>query len=344
MIKLSSDQYRDLFVALTEAFDLFRLRMMLRFRLGKDLELETGGASGEEVFFNLIGKAERANWIPELLAGALADRTTPALQKIADSLRPQITAASVDHFNVTFVNNNLALVNRTVLRAALKQLTGSQPTDPRVLVVNGPPLSGKSYSVELISYLGRALKSFRFVWIDLKKISGEVRPEHLAHDIIDQMLLPKNIVPELEQEQDSRWVQTFCNRLQGVLGNAADQWWIVIDGFNHARLSPTVNDLVKELSGRRLTLPELRIVLLSYPDTLSPDVERVALREALSPVNERDLILFFSQVYKESNMTYFPRDIALRIGEVLRKADPKSSSFMEMLGPEVVKVAKEITT
>lgn len=330
--------------ALTAAFDLPRLKMMLRFHVGKDLELETGGASGEEVFFNLIGKAERAHWLPALMAGAIAANPTDALKKIEKELRPQIEAANKDHFNTTFVDNNLALVNRTVLRDYLRQLTDQHPTGARILLVNGPPLSGKSYSVRLISYLNRALKNFRFVWIDLKKISGEVRPEHLAMEIVDQMALDRKIIPELNQEQDSRWVRLFASRLQGVIGNAADIWWIVIDGFNHARLSTAVNDLIRDLSERRMTMPELRIVLLSYPDSLSPDVERVALRETIAPISREDLIGFFAQIYKESQKDHSPKDIADSIGKVMRAADPKSSEYMEMLSTEVVKVVKQITT
>ena len=343
MFKLLPNQYRELKEALKGSFDPARLNMMLTLQLGRDLASEASGSDYDVVVFNLIGKAQQNRWLHELVKAAVDENPTAALQKIYDELRPQINAATVDHFNVAFVHNNLAMVNRTVLRAALREMAGSQSTGARILVVNGPPSSGKTYSVEMISYLQRTLNSFRFVWIDLKKISGEVRPDHIANDIVDQMSLPTAVIPEKDQEQDSRWVLTFCNRLQGVLGNAAQQWWIVIDGFNHARLSPSVNDLIKELSGRRLTLPELRIVLLSYPDTLSPDVERVALREALTPISQRDLTHFFSQLYLESNKTHSPKDIAERIGEVMRGADPSSASYMEMLSTEVVKAAKKIT-
>lgn len=318
--------------------------MLLMFNVGgRDLASEAGGKDYEEVVFNLIGKAQRNRWLPELIEAAVAVKPTVNMVRIAGELAPQLAAEDVDHFNVTFVDNNLPLVNRTVLRDYVRKLADFQPAGARVLVVNGPPSSGKTYSVELIAYLNRALKNFKFVHIDLQKTTGEVRPEHIARDIVDLMNLDQRIIPELNQEQDSRWIQLFCNRLQGVLSNAPDQWWIVIDGFNHARLSPSVNDLVKELSGRRLTLPELRIVLLSYPDNLSPDVERVALRETIAPIDEKHLISFFSQVYYDNKQTYFPKDIAERIGEVLRAADPKSANFLETLGTEVVKVAKQIT-
>lgn len=342
MFKLLPKQYRELKEALKGAFDPARLKMMLMLQLGRDLAVEASGSDYDVVVFNLIGKAQQNRWLHELIKAALDENPTAALQAIADELRPQINAATVDHFNVAFVHNNLAMVNRTVLRAALREMAGPESTAARILVVNGPPSSGKTYSLELISYLHRTLASFRLVLIDLTKISGEVRPNDVAKNIVEQMSLPIAI-PDPDQEQDSRWIQTFCNRLQGELGKAVDQWWIVIDGFNHARLSPSINDLVKELSGRRLTLPELRIVLLSYPDTLSPDVERVALREALTPISDRDLMLFFNQLYVESNKAYTPKDIAERIGEVMRAVDPSSASYMETLGTEVVKAARKIT-
>ena len=65
-------------------------------------------------------------------------------------------------------------------------------------MVNGPPMSGKSYSIELIAYLRRALNSFKLVWLDLNKIAGEVRPEHVAFAIVDQMKLDRGIVPGME--------------------------------------------------------------------------------------------------------------------------------------------------
>ncbi|HEU4766747.1 MAG TPA: effector-associated domain EAD1-containing protein [Pyrinomonadaceae bacterium] len=344
MIRLTPDQYERLTDALGEAFDLAGLDQLLEFRLGKKLYWESGGTSGKEMVYKLIGTAQRDRWLHKLIEAAVSKNRTPALEQIANELQPAIRAATRDHFNVTFVDNNLALVNRTELRKFLKQLADIQPTGGRILVVNGPPSSGKTYSIELISYLNRALRNFNFVLIDLQKMPGEIRPKHIAESIVSQMSLERTVVPDEDQEQDSRWNLLFCNYLQAALRNAAEPWWIVIDGFNHARLSPAVNDLVKELSGRiRLTLREHRLVLLSYPESLSPEVERVALRETLTHISQQDLISFFGQVYFESNQTYFPKDIAERIGEVFRAVDPASPQYMEKLSTEVVKVANSIT-
>lgn len=343
MIRLTPDQYERLALALGQAFTLAELEQFLMFRLGRNLQWQAGGTDLRDVVYKLIGWAQRDRWLPELIQEAVAAKQTLALQQLANELRPVIISATVDHFNVTFVNNNLALVNRTLLRQSLKQLAVPALNSAQILIVNGPPLSGKSYSVELISYLFRALRSFNFVLVDLKKFPGEIRPIHIANDIVIQMKLDRGIIPELNEEQDSRWVYRFCSGLQAELTNAADKRWIVIDGFNHARLSPSVNDLVNELSERvHRNLPELRLVLLSYPNQLSPTLEQAAIRETIAPVDRQDLSKFFAQVYYENNKTYFPRDIADRIGEVLRAADPTSASYMEMLGAEVVKVAKQI--
>lgn len=343
MIRLLPDQYRKLKDALQTAFDLFTLNQMLLFEVSKVLEAEAGGKDLGEILFNLIKKAQMNNWLAELIAGAAKANPTADLLKIAADLQPAISAQNVNHFNVCFVDVDLALVNRVVLRKSLEQLAGAALPGARILVVNGPPQSGKTYSKELIGYLRRALESFRLVWIDLLTFSGEVKPADVARAIVDQMGLDQNTLPPLDQEQDSRWVQTFCNRLTGQLGNKSDSWWVVMDGFTHVTLSPPVDDLVKELSSRaRLTLPGLRMVLLSYPDSLPSDVEKVALRENIFPIEERDLINFFHQVYTERNKTPSAKDIAERIGEVWRAVDRKDPKLMETLGAEVAKVSKSI--
>ncbi|HEX6731238.1 MAG TPA: effector-associated domain EAD1-containing protein, partial [Pyrinomonadaceae bacterium] len=107
MIKLDKLQYRKLTDALRTAFDPFGLERMLQFRLGRDLRSEVGGDNHEQVVFNLIGKAQRTGWLHDLIIAAIDENSTTELREIAAELRPQINAATVDHFNVTFVDNNL---------------------------------------------------------------------------------------------------------------------------------------------------------------------------------------------------------------------------------------------
>ncbi|MFZ0747906.1 MAG: effector-associated domain EAD1-containing protein, partial [Pyrinomonadaceae bacterium] len=245
MIKLSPNQYKRLRDALVAAFTLSALNEMLLFEVGKDLEQEASGADLNETVLNLIKKAQQVGWLPDLVAGAVKANATDELRAIQDELKPAIKAQNVNHFNVCFVDNDLALVNRTVLREHLGQLAGSAAIGGRILVVNGPPFSGKTYSKELIGYLRRALESFRLVFIDLLTIQGEVKPLDVASSIVQQLGLNDGVLPPHNQEQDSRWVEAFCNRLTGQLGDKNDPWWVVIDGFTHITLSPSVDDLIK---------------------------------------------------------------------------------------------------
>lgn len=345
MIKLTPNQLERLSNALGQGFPTeSELAQLLTFNVGgRNLQWIAGGNGLKEIIFALISKAQSEHWLHELIQGAVTRNPTADLQQLANEMRPAMISAAADHFNVTFIANNRAMVNRTILRNSLKQLAGSTLTGAQILVVNGPAQSGKTYSVELISYLFRALRSFNFVSVDLKKPTSEVTPLYIAEEIVEQMLLDRSIIPKLDDEQDSRWVRRFCNGLQGVLSATKETKWIVIDGFNHARLSPSVKDMVDELSERiRLNLPEVRLVLLSYPNNLSPSVESVAIRETITRIDQRDLTNFFNQIYLEANKQFSPRDIAERIGEVLRNANPDSPNYMEMLGMEVVRVANEI--
>jgi hypothetical protein len=342
-MRLRGDQYKKLKDALKDAFDLVALKEMLEFEVGKDLEDEGAGVGKQEILFNLIKRAQQNNWLPALIEGAIRANGTDELKAIWEELKPSFKAQNVNHFKVCFVDTDLAMVNRTTLRDHLEQLAGSALIGGRILVVNGPPFSGKTYSKELIGYLRRALENFKLVFIDLLNIQGEVKPSDLASSIAQQLGLSDSVLPPLDQEQDSRWVEAFCNRLTGQLGDKNDPWWVVIDGFTHITLSQPVDDLVKQLATRsRMTLPGLRLVLLSYPERLPPDVERVVLREDIRPIDDRDLSNFFDQLYQERAQSPTPKDIAERIGEVRREFDPTDPRGMEKLGAVVARIAKSI--
>lgn len=345
MSRLSSDHYKRLLDALTQGFSEATMRNMLRTKLGKDLAVEAGGNGLEEVFGSLIRKAEERDWVFDLVRAASDFNPTAALQKLADDLVPQIRLGSIDHFNVCFVGSERIMINRRGLRQSLKTLSESIPKGKRILVVNGPPVSGKTYSFELITYLREALKSFKLVQVELTNTGGqEVKPEDIAWPIVEQMNLDDATVPSGDKEQDSRWVRRFCDRLTGRLNDSATPWWLVIDGFNYVTLSQPVKDLVGELATRiSKTLPGLRMVLLGYEDNLPLDAQPAAIYDTTGPIGDEDLTSFFYQVYQEHNVTHFPLDIAQRVAEVLRAVNPTDKRRLETLSAEVSKVTKSIT-
>ena len=342
-IKLNSSQYRQLTEAFMEAFpDKADLRALLLFEFAFNIA-KLGDDRLDDIVMSLILEFESSGKLLDLLDKAVQQKPGNAkLQSVKDTFVPLTIQANVDHFSVCFIGDEeRALINRLDLRESLKNLIRSQAGGKRVLVVKGPPVSGKSYSFEMISYLYEALQNFKFVWIDLKPYQS-VTPEDIARRIVDRIGLPDNVIPIVGQEQDSRWIQSFCDRLEREVEDAPDIWLLVIDGFTQWKLSDFANELIHELARRiRLSLPRLRMVLLGY-EGLPPDIEKTAIREEIKAIDERDLINFFMRIYEERQKTMTPDDITNKVAEVLRAVDPSNPRRVELIGAEVARVCKTI--
>lgn len=345
MSRLSTTQYERLLYALVQGFSEATMMIMLRSQLGRSLAAEAGGNGTTEIFANLIGRAEAGNWVFDLVRAAKDSNPTDELKSLADELAPQIALASIDHFNVCFVGSERVMINRKELRQSLRTLSQAVPKGKRILVVNGPPVSGKTYSLEMITYLREALRAFEVVTVDLQRFVGkEVKPDDIAWAIVDQMNLSENTVPQVDKEQDSRWSGRFCDRLAGRLNNLTTPWWLVIDGFNYVTLSQPVNDLIGGLAVRiSQTLPGLRMVLLGYHDKLPLDAERATIYDETGPIKQEDLFSFFFQIFYEHNLTHFPLDIARKVAEVWQVVDQNDERKLEALGEETAKAARSIT-
>lgn len=343
-IQLKPHQYQQLTDAITDAFPtMTELTQFLLFNFGlKVNELEGDTLSGKVIA--MILTLESSEQIFELLDKAIQTNSTNAkLQKAKADIVPSTIQAGIDHFNVCFINEERPFINRTFLREKLKTMIESDFTGKRILVVNGDPKSGKSYSFQMISYLYQALGKFKFVWIDLSQTTGTVEPDYIASRIVNRIRLSENVIPPVGQEQDTRWIQSFCDRLEGEIENVRDDWWIIIDGFNQQwKLSDSTNLLIHELGQRiRFSLMGLRMILIGYKG-LPVDMETAVIKDEIEPINDRDLVEFFAKVNREKQKNMTPDDIAAKVAEVLRAVDPSSPRRLEMIGKEVARVCQTI--
>jgi hypothetical protein len=346
MRQLLPHEIRLLKVAFLDAFpDKASLEMLFTQELpGRTLDANALAKNLTDIVLNLIGKAQKEGWLMRLVDAAIkVVKNNPLLEDAARQLRPLRDLEEKDHYNVCFLSASQVLVNRTDLRDALKQLESTTPLGFRVLKVDGLPLSGKTYSKELISYLYETRGSFEPVWIDSDEyVKTGITPKDLAVDIISKMGLEEETVPATGQEQDARWVRTFCNRLIGKLRNNTTNWWIVIDGFNKLVLPPAVNDLIHGLARASMKdLPRLRIILLGYPDEL-PDLSRYMLEEKIKQIEREDLVLFFIQLYEEIEQPFDTEKVMANVADVLQEIDPRDPRRIERLGEQTARVAKSV--
>lgn len=287
--------------------------------------------------------AKNEGWLYKLLAEAAEQRPNDAvITGLRDSLAP-LSADLADPWRA-FVVNGQPLVDRYPTRDAVKDLDDDKS---RILVVFGKPTTGKTHIANLIVWRA-AEQADRIVSIDLAELWGRastaqrrLTPRDLAERFCDQLKIDYGIIPP-NDEQDSRWAIVFCDRLQGQISGAA-RCWVVIDEFNKVPVSQQVADLIKEFARRVSTaLPNVRLVLLGFADTLPTNVEPGVLREELPYLLEADIKDFFADLYTSIGRGDDAQGIAESVAKVRPRLDPTDAVAIRALGVALAQEARDV--
>jgi hypothetical protein len=346
-MKLTSQQSTQLAEALIETFTEPLFAAFLFDRVdGRRLDrLSSSAAALDERVRSVIGRAQAEGWLSKLVMAAQAARpdnaTFSALVSEYQLARPN---GPVNHYDAWLLRGNRALIDRQTLREKLRTL-GDQ-MGSRILVVDGDPVSGKTYSLQLINHLADFLGAFKVVWVDLVRLAARnptIEPERLARHIAEQMRLNVASLRPKGAEQDATWIEHFGTWLTGELADRNEQWWIVIDHFLRVPLSQQTKDLVEELAVRiDMNIPQLRLVLLSYRDDLPLAGGGGVEREEIKRIDVDDLTNFFRKVYADRGLDPTPAEIAKAIAKVFSQVDEKHERRLEQIGRRAAEVSREI--
>lgn len=359
-MRLNSAQYKQLSTALNDVFgtedDVKELA-----RLAFDLTLDqlTLAANLLDKVNALIGKAEELNCLGRLLDAAIDLRpAAPPLKDVRAALQALLVSEREDHYKACWLLGERVLLDRKPLRDALRRVDDNQ-TGKHILVVQGPSLSGKSHSYQMIRYLQERRGGFKIIWVDMAKLvasaaGDELRPEELGQALADQMSIAESIPPR-NSEQDARWVQRFCNWLTGRLAGGGTLYWIVLDSFDKTLIPTGVHDLIRELAVRvESNLGQVRLILLGYKEQDKQDLPAEVFggleEETLSPITgsalDQELIHFFSELYTQrrqrSAQDFTPADIANSVAQVKRAVDSTSARYLVLLSQAVIQESRRI--
>lgn len=289
----------------------------------------------------VIQDADSRDWLLALLAQARKRRPSDTvLPQIENEFKPLAPPAGVDPFDVCCLTGSHVMIDRTDLRSALRVLVKAQ--GKRILIVRGEARSGKSHSLQLISYLQQVRQGFSIAWIDLEKIAQSlagstlIQPSHVARSLVRLTRYKDKVgIPDPPSDaQWAAWVLDFCEDYEAVASADAHPWWVVIDGFNQVLLPQPTLDLIKELANRiSVTLPTFRLVLLGFTESLAPNALGHVTTEAIPKITIEHITNFFAQAYQELQFPPSADLVAEAIERVLAKVDMAQSQFLEQLGP-----------
>ena len=249
------------------------------------------------------------------------------LKAMEAQLPPPSPFANVNQFDNCFPRSK-PFINRKALRKAIKRLADGN--GPRVLVIDGDPQTGKSYSLFYIHHVAERC-NFDVVDIDLKTAyPGQIiDADSIARDIATQMDLGE---PPKSDEQGPRRSRVFCNWLTGKLRNSPRTWWVVIDHCD-IPLPEDVVDLFCELARRTdVSWKNMRLVLLSNSVEVpllsdqSPERERVAV---IDLVHITEFVIQFRQ---QLGLADNDHEVQRVLREILKRVDQSSPRRTHMIG------------
>jgi Effector-associated domain 1 len=298
-----------------------------------------------------IKEAQAKGWLLDLIAEAREEYPAdPALRAFEDELKVLAPGAHIDPFQVCRLSGGHILVNRSTLRKALGEL--AKPAGKRILVVQDDPAlatstgerikTGKSHTLQMISYLQQVVGGFEIARLDLEAESRAVgsgkliQPRDLAKSLTALMGCKHILSDPPGDGQWARWNLEFCNDFEKAV-KAAPRTWIVVDSFHLVLLPADTIDLLKELATRvNTTLPNMRMVLLGYSSSFHPSVRPTVEDEILRLIGEDELAEFFARADLEMARPLNEDKVAEKVLAVLDGLDPSQPDFIVKVSSLVI--------
>jgi hypothetical protein len=280
--------------------------------------------------------AEREGWLVGLLEQAVAKVPDAKLQRLLDGLRHTPVRADADPFTACRLSGGYVMIDRSPVRDGLRQLR--EPNGRRILVVNGPRYSGRSHTLQLISYHHLVRQSPRVVPVDLAvfaRMRGPqvvVTPHDLAVSITSKLGYQCQVADPPHDGQWSTWVIKFCDDFEPFAADDARNPWLLIDALDSVVTLQSTLDLIGELA-RRIAqhLTGLRLVLLGYGGSLAA-ISRQVRTHDLDQIGVAEVLEFFRDALDELGVAWTDAQLVELATRVLSGLDPAGEDYLRTVG------------
>ncbi|HFC11506.1 MAG TPA: hypothetical protein ENJ56_01585 [Anaerolineae bacterium] len=339
----------DFIDALEDAFTVSDLRL-IALGLRKRLEgLTTANGLGA-MCMDLVMWAVDKSRLPELLAVAVkvAKRDAPANGKINAKLAAIVTwvevhapsaEINIDPYDAHYFAG-IHFANRQPLRDHLQKLADHTIG---VLLVDGAPKSGKSYSWYLLTHLKDTLLQqsdiYRIELVDW------VKENRNAKTIAEDILMEIGVDHAFELPMLPRDVRKIGKELGRQIKKKQAPFWVIIDGLGQEEIDPSAKQLtdylIKAVVGR--DIPNLRLILLGYRDPLLGSLRVGA--EQIDPLRQPDFYTLLQEVALLEKLAVTDAALthcAQQLMQVVEAASPQEGlTVLETAIPKAVACLRE---
>ncbi len=199
----------------------------------------------------------------------------------------------------------LVVLDRLALREAIRRLMdpGSQE---RILVVNGPRRSGKTFTFQIIAQSAKETGAFQPVYVDLANFLRP-GPVDLARELVLRMGRSVDTIPQ-PRDPTASYLRELVNWLVGQSRAANADWWWVLDSLSLSAVLQETHDFILAIAAS-VEHTTLRLVLLDFNGTLPPNLNSFVRREELKPIGEPEIREFLSDLLRQQGNRPDPAEI-----------------------------------
>ena len=276
-------------------------------------------------------------WMVRLINVVDGQLQTPKLLEIRERVRVE-PPAPPNRVLATVLDNGTPFVNRSLLRTRLQRLASASAATRPILVVNGAPQSGKSYSTQYINHFSilqpPATPTITYRYELRAGMELETGPEEVATELVGSMgrtfdrKPPQTTNQKLYVRQLALWV------LNEAVQNATQQHWIVLDNFQGEKLRPDTRDFVVALADRvtnGVFPKQCRLILIGF--------DRSQLTVDPGQVDEERIV-----ACKQVDIDACVREIAARAPQPPPLALPPLMIFVTGALPQGAGLMRELNT
>ena len=233
------------------------------------------------------------------------------------------TPPESDPFEALFLSGGQPFVNRAVLRQSLRQMASGD--GPRILIIHGPPGSGKTASGMVAHHVATLLGQPIVAVSAVRLSTAQLQPERIIRDVARQFGLDVRSIPTSESGDASRqytlyqlidWLVRQVNAIGSVC-------WLIFDDLDTGFLPEETEELIVELARAiHRELSPLRLILLGYLGDLPDEIESSVFREHIAPMSQRDVSDYIRHVVRTRGLNVSNEAIDEVVSLVLRERSP----------------------
>ena len=246
---------------------------------------------------SVVKNANDQDWLTQLLTEVISANTRNTIFPGLLSEYRRVLVTSGSHYHSVLLRMQKPFINRKSLRNTIKTLlTRPYDLEARILFVKGPKDTGKSYTIEYLTFLKYRINDFKLDIMDLERIAAE-EPEISAWRLmsfIDNRYNIEHIA--LNNQNTLIKFQPFINKFCSKIRSKKDLHLLVIDGFNKANLTEDFYNFLIEFADSidRQALDNIMLIIIDYdreiPLTLQHHIDET------NKLNEKDLYEFFESI------------------------------------------------